>query len=369
MRFLLIILFFISSQTHAQLAWPSGDWVAIDSEPIGKDFVTVLKGLLLSFENDSVKISGVYSNKDTIVPCRFSRNKMFLDGKLFGRIRKNTKDSLVIITNHNRRITFRKIDPVLTAPTPVDFTAGPWDLFGVSEPEVKQRITFYDRGMNAGTDRTCVLQTKGTKFKRQSVERWALKQVSSNLLLAIQSDRTDAHIYQVTGATNQIVKLKNLTNPEFDPLVLRRSQPNRPIDFIEKMISGRTWKTDDVLRYASPEDEPFQILDTIFYSTSYDHITDSTLIPKEALISKSLSMIFGSDHGFKLYLDGKLFQQARWTISSDGEYIVLNEGQMPEDYIELIEISGDQMIIGKQDEFKLASDHRSMPYYYELRLK
>ena len=59
-----------------------------------------------------------------------------------------------------------------------------------------------------------------------------------------------------------------------------------------------------------------------------------------------------------------------WEISASGKQIVINHGYCPEDYIDLLHIGNDKLIIGKKEMFqsgKRKGDY--VDYYYKLEMQ
>ena len=149
---------------------------------------------------------------------------------------------------------------------------------------------------------------------------------------------------------------------------MEKSSPRLNHEALFSLITSKKWDTENILSYATQSDEPIQILDSTIYLEGFINFEDSTLIKLEELLEKKLSMKFDSTQTFELLVNDKTFQKGTWQFSLDGEYIILDNGLKPEDYIEIVELTENYLTIGKQDELNFGNDNRSTIYYYKLRL-
>ena len=369
MRLIVVIVFLTTLKTYSQDNSLTGNWVAVDWEPIGKSFISIYTGLIFSFDKDSVKMTTVLSNKDTILSFKLKGKRLLIAGEKFGVIKKITNDSLILISNKNRRTTFRKIDPRLTEKTSINLTANPWYLYNRGEQGFKQRIVFYDTLTRQGGWRVCFRQTPGLKFKSQEIMEWSLKTIGTDIVIAIELDWGGPQtFYQVTKVSNDNLELKNLSGTDDRVIIMEKSSPRLNHEALFSLITSKKWDTENILSYATQSDEPIQILDSTIYLEGFINFEDSTLIKLEELLEKQLSMKFDSTQTFELLVNDKPFQKGTWQFSLDGEYIILDNGLRPEDYIEIVELTENYLTIGKQDELKFGNDNRSTIYYYKLRL-
>ncbi|MEZ4945414.1 MAG: hypothetical protein R2804_07810 [Cyclobacteriaceae bacterium] len=367
-RYFIIGLFFIVSvNANSQLRQLNGTWVAIASDPIGKDFITEVQGLILSFNNDSVRIDSIYNLSNTIVPYRVKGKQILINEDKFASIERLDSENLVVVNKHIGRTVFRKVAQNAIDVHSIELTKGAWYLSSVSEVYPRRRITFNSDGPKPKN--WCMIQTPGVNFKKQEIGNWNLRQVNSDVLLILGTTQFDKIIYQVVSATDSTLGLKNLLNPEINPMILEVSKQNKLRETTCSKLISKKWTTHEVVSLASPSDEPLQVGDSTFYPNSYIFLEDSVLIHKDELINKQVSLVFTSDNIFELYVNDRLFQKAVWTLSLDGEYIVLDKGLRPEDYIELVDTKEGSLILGKQDHFKETPDNIRTILYYELDLR
>ena len=369
MRLLIVFAFLTTIKTYSQDNSLTGNWVAVNWEPIGKGFISIHTGQILSFDKDSVKMTTVLSNWDTIVSFNLKGKRLFIAGEKFGIVKKITNDSLVLISNKNRRTTFRKIDPRLTEKTSINLSANPWYLYNPVEQGFKERIVFYDTLTRHGGWRVCFRQTPGLKFKSQKIMEWSLKTLGTDIVITIQLDwGGPTTFFQVTKVSNDRLELKKLSGTDDEIMIMEKSSTRGNQEALFSLITSKKWDTENVLGYATQSDEPIQILDSTIYISGFINFADSTLIKLEELLEKQLSMKFDSTQTFELLINDKPFQKGTWQFSLDGEYIILDNGLRPEDYIEIVELTESHLTIGKQDELKFGNDNRSTIYYYKLRL-
>lgn len=369
MRLLIVFVFLTTIKTYSQDSLLVGNWVAVDCEPIGEDFISMTHGLILSFDYDSVKLTTVLTTTDTVVSFKQKGRKLKVAGKKFGVIVKITNDSLVLISNGNRRTTFRKIHPSLIVKTSINLTANNWYLNYTTGQELKQRMTFYDSAARQRGWKVCFKQTPGQKFKRQEICEWSLKEIGTDIIITVRpSFGVPQSFYQVTKVSTDNFELKNLSDTDNLGLLLEKLYSKRNKETLFDLVTSKTWKSKSVLNYATQSDEPIQILDTTVYLGHYVNYEDTTLIKLEEVLGNQLTLKFTNENSFKIRINERLLQTGTWNFSDDYEYIVLDGGLRPEDYIELIEADGKSLTIGKQDELKAATGNGSTKYYYKLRL-
>ena len=272
-------------QTYSQDSLLKGNWVAVDCEPIGKDFITMINGLILSFDQDSVKITTVLSTTDTVVAFKLKGKKLTIAGEKFGAIVKINSDSLVLISNRNRRTTFRKIHPSLTAKTSINLTATNWYINYPTEQEYKERMTFYDSAARQRGWKVCFKQTPGQKFKRQEICEWSLKEIGMDIIITIQQGfGLPQNFYQVTKVLTDKFELKDLGYTENLGLLLEKSYSKRNKETLFDLVTSKTWKTESVLNYATQSDELISILDSTVNLSHYVNYEDTTLVKLQELL-------------------------------------------------------------------------------------
>jgi hypothetical protein len=369
MRLLIVLVFLTTIKTYSQDTSLTGNWVAVDCEPIGKDFITMTNGLILSFDNDSVKLTTVLTTTDTVVSFKLKGKKLTVAGKKFGTIVKINNDSLVLVSNRNRRTTYRKILPSLTEKTSINLTANNWYISYPTGQEFKQRMTFYDSAARQRGWKVCFMQTPGQKFKRQEICEWSLKEIGPDIIITVQHGFGGPQsFYQVTKVSTNKFELKNLSDGDNTGLLLEKSYSNKNKETLFDLVTSKTWKTEEVLSYSTQSDEPIQILDTTVYLGHFVNYEDTTLVKLEELLGNQVTLKFDKTNLFEIMVNKRLLQTGTWNFSTDCEYIVLDDGLRPEDYIELIEANDKSLTIGKQDELKTGTDKGSVKYYYKLRL-
>lgn len=369
MRLLIVLVFLTTIKTYSQDTSLTGNWVAVDCEPIGNDFITMTNGLILSFDHDSVKLTTVLTTTDTAVSFKLKGKKLIVAGKKFGTIVKINNDSLVLISNRNRRTTFRKIHPSLTEKTSINLTANNWYLSHPIEKGLKQRLTFYDSASRQRGWKVCFVQTQGLKFKRQDICEWSLKEVGGDIIITIQHGFAGPqNFYQMTKESIDKFELKNLSDTDNTGLLFEKSYSKRNKETVFDLVTSKTWKTESVLSYSTQSDEPIQVLDSTIYLGQFINYEDTTVVKLEELLGNQLTLKFSNINSFEISINERLIQSGTWNFSADYEYIVLDRGLRPEDYIELIEANGKSLTIGKQDELKTGTDNGSTIYYYKLRL-
>jgi hypothetical protein len=236
---------------------------------------------------------------------------------------------------------------------------------------VNKRIDFTgEKWHSTRGPNVAITHEKGIKYKYQENEKWALKQIQGEWFLTLTHLQSDPIVYQINKVYQDSIKLRCLSWETEQQFTLHhlgkisQSQANSIINHLCK----KKWETSEVLNYSTSFSEHATTIDEEL--TTGSSVRDTTLIKRSELIDKKVSFNFRSDFTFQILVDSNLYWQTKWRLSADGAYVILNNGRHPYNYIEIISIGKDELVIGKSDNFgsdKEEGDY--FPYYYELRLK
>ncbi|MEM6516742.1 MAG: hypothetical protein AAF688_11215, partial [Bacteroidota bacterium] len=77
-----------------------------------------------------------------------------------------------------------------------------------------------------------------------------------------------------------------------------------------------------------------------------------------------------TDSTYHIYESNILVKSGNWTLSKTGNEIILNNGIYPSDYIDLIEVNKDSLVIGNLRRFGPKGDNFGMDVeiYYKIKL-
>ena len=173
-------------------------------------------------------------------------------------------------------------------------------------------------------------------------------------------------VYQVTHANYDSVKLICLswgTDKKFS-LSKIPNKGEQELDSIRKRLMKQIWKTSEVLKTSFSDDTANAGDEYLFVHYG----RDTTLIERKDLVDRKVSLKFAPDFTFHTLVDDKSFWQSNWRLSNDGTYIIIGDGLHTNNYIEIISIGANDLIIGKTDYFGTGKRREFIELYYEIKL-
>jgi hypothetical protein len=346
-------------------------WMAVFSRPVGDNWYSPIDGTILDIKKESITIGNTLSDSSITFKYNVRRGKIKMGDESLGTILFLSNDSLVLDFDKRMRTKFIPIEDFKPELDQIDLSQNAWVLkWSDGDYSINRRIDFTNERWYAGDGpRVAITHEKAMKYKYQDNEKWTLKRIQQEWFLTLTQNQMDPLVYQVIKYDGDSLTLRGLSWSTKKAFILHRLKRVEPLrsDSICQYLSKQRWETGEILSYAtsisehSPDIEPE--LGTGFYAR------DTTLIKKSDLIGKRLSFTFRPDFVFQIHVDANLFSQTKWRLSSDGAYVIINDGQHPYDYIEIISMKNDELVIGKSDNFATDTKREYFPYYYEVRLK
>ena len=97
---------------------------------------------------------------------------------------------------------------------------------------------------------------------------------------------------------------------------------------------------------------------------------DSPLTKLESLKDKKVSFKFSKDSTYNIYESDISVTNGNWKVSRTGNEIILNNGIHPSDYIDLIDLDADSLVIGSLRRFEPEEDNYEMhmEMYFKIKL-
>lgn len=345
-------------------------WVAVFSRPIGDNWIRPIEGLILDVEKNTVTIGYVFSDSLKTYELNRKSNSIRLDNKFIGKIHFLSNDSLVLDFQKRMRTRFVPIEDFKPGLNKIDLAQSAWVLKESDSDYSIDRIDFTEtKWYPHGGPNIAITHDKATKYKYQGNEKWALKRIQDEWFLTLTQDQIDPIIFQVIKDYGDSLTLRCLSWVPQNQFTLSRLKPieQAQSETIVQRLSQKKWHTVELLNYSTSFSEDTtgmpESLTTGFY------VRDTTLIRKSDLTENKLSFIFGADFVFQILVDSKPFWQTKWRLSADGHYVILSEGRHPYHYIEILSLEGNELIIGKSDNFAAERKKEFFPYYYEVRLR
>ncbi|HBK88525.1 MAG TPA: hypothetical protein DDZ56_07725 [Cytophagales bacterium] len=344
-------------------------WIAVESRSLGRmgrGGHRSMEGIILDIKQNTGTVGSIFS--DSLFT--FDLNKVNLSVERFGKIHFASPDSLVIdykkISTRTRFIPIADFKPALNG---LELAGSAWFLNGYGEDDwISQRIDFTaEKWKLRPFPGVAITHRREKKYKYQKREKWSLKRVQEEWFLTLSYWESDMYVFQVAGVDQDSLTLKCLMLGNQRPFTLCRLKKVDPAlaDSIVRYLAQRRWNTREVLNQVNSMDKAEDSDLEIF---SRFHLSDTTVITKRNLMDKKVSFRFRDDFVFEMLDDSRLFWQTTWRLSEDGNYIILDKGQRPSDYIEIISWKNNELVIGKEDDFATDEKHQYYTGYYEVRL-
>lgn len=355
---LTLILLALGMASYAQSVDMEGYWVAVKSKPIKSKWpISPMDGLIIGFKKNQFEMSHVYIDSIFHFPLEIKKKKIFIRDSLFGKLRYLDSDSMLIDFDKRMRVKFKPLVKGFSIGRSLDFKdCTDWSFL---YDDHVQKLTLLQKSWmfspNTST-KLCIAQLLRSNYNIINVEKWNVKEFNNIHLFIKSTGQFDNEIYQVKAYRGDTVVLKDLTYCDTSEvrLVKEKSISQNERERIIRKLHKKKWNTNYLASKTS--------LIGGFYAM------DTTLLKKESLENNRLSFVFTDSFTYKLYEDDAVVRSGNWRLSNNGAQIILDAGYMPYDYIDLIKIQPDTIIIGKVDDFHV-DGNSFIEYYYRLRLK
>lgn len=366
-----LILVFSIIQLQSQTLESDIFWLAIESKQISKKgWITPLDGFAFNFGRKESNGTHVFSDSVGTGEFKVRKKKILFNGKLLGKIIHKDQDSLILVVDKKMRVKFIPLKPETKFNISADFWNHlDWTFY---TNDFTQHFRLLKESWKWGADeppKIGLITTIEENYKNSHTEKWNFKIIDDIHLFVKTYSQIEEDIYLVKEYRNDTVVLESLSNPvyqEKNELVKIPSITKSEKDNIANIIKNQLWIGSEFIHKAShldnePETDDGSI--TGFYAI------DTLSFQNKSLANKGLSFRFFDNSKYEIYESDTLRLKGNWKISDTGRQIVLNLGCNPEDYIDLIEIKSDDIIIGKIDRFQAGERKRDfIEYYYQLRL-
>ena len=371
----ILFLLFTFYQVSAQKL-ENKTWISIKTDFIrGANGGESNDGLILSFKDGELKLSHIFSDTTAVVHYRRRGQRLkltseFLEIKneLFGKIKHLDSDSMWLETDRHTRLTF----------VPIGFTdvsgyePGFWDhtnwiienQFGTQELKL---LDMKWHPWTRSTSKIAVVRPIIEKYRWGFNERWAVKRLENSHLFLLTIGQFDRQFMEVIRYFNDSVILKDLSNPDSEDIILRKTKKISKAEQkeIASRIQDKIWYTNKLVGiFGENEDDD--------YGSGGFTVRDTTFFQKNSLSNNNLVFEFRSDSKYQIFEKEELRIEGVWRISDDGKHIVLDSGAGPSAYIDIIQLNEGSLTIGKQDLFQSTErkrDYVELYYISKLSIK
>jgi hypothetical protein len=365
-----ILLLGLLTSSQCQSLDANYSWIATESSQIKKDgWISPIDGMILKFDNKQLIMSHIFYDSIRYYPLEIKKEKIYLKDSLWSEIRHLDDDSLILDFNKMMRVKFIPISRGTYSRMDLNY----WDFtdWTFKYNEYFQEFKLLDSLWSIYPNelaKICVTQSKGERYRYSQTEKWNIKVINEKHIFAITFGQFDYKIYNVLEYKGDTVFLESLTDQE-SALILLIKEPVLTPDEKDRIINilrNQRFYTAELIDKVNSFEE--DSLDWEFEPTGF-FVIDTTLFKKISLLNNQLSFEFSDNMDYKIYESDTLRINGKWKLSKSGKQIVLNYGFNPNDYIDLIKVETDSIIIGKSDMFQVGERKKDyVDYYYKIVL-
>jgi hypothetical protein len=353
---LLIIGFILVSCKKNDLS--GSFWIAVKSYPNTEEtFNYVYDGMTIHFTDDKIEVSNVFSNYKNEYKLSFDNQNILLNDTIWSNIFVKYEDSLLLDFKETTRVKFVRLDKKHSINRELEFSKHKNWILSYNDYQRELYLTdslFFDE-----TDsKICLHKDLQENQFIRTIDKWKTLDINGNQLFVKTFHQTDEELYRIKNYIgDSIIELECLEFPDIKTTLKKRkyiSEPRRQ-EIIE-YIQNHKWKTEKVID-----------LDTL--SEGFGK-SDYKQIKFESLKDKNISFMFSKELTYQIYESDISVANGNWDLSQTGNEIILDSGIYPSNYIDLINISSDSLVIGNLRVFRTKEDNygRDIHMYYKIKL-
>lgn len=353
---LLIIGFILVSCKKNNLS--DSYWIAVKSYPNTEDkFNYVLDGMIINFSDDIIEISDVLSNYKKESKLSFDNKNILLNDTLWSTVFIKYKDSLLLDFEETTRVKFVRLDKKHSLKKKSEFWKHRNWILSTNEYQRELILTdsmFFDEP----NTKLCIQKDLQDNQFISTIDKWNVVNINGNQLFVKTFHQMDKEFYRIKSYVgDSIIELESLEFPNVKTDLRKRQYISRAkrLEIINQ-IQNQIWKTDRILS-----------LDTLGQGSG---LWDKSLIKFESLKDKKISFRFSKDSTYNIYESDISVASGNWRLSLTGNEVILNAGINPSDYIDLINVNADSLVIGSLRRFEPKENNYGMDVemYYKIKL-
>ncbi|MDT0622669.1 hypothetical protein [Croceitalea vernalis] len=340
-------------------------WLAVESySTFPNGGRSVLDGVILHFEQDSIETGNVYSGFTEKQSLATSREGIYLNDTLTFNISQIYSDSIILDYGFDTRVKFVKLGRAKSLDEKrKSFYLRHWSLT-FDEQENKKfdkkliltDLPFY----NEKGPLVCIEKDILNNRFTSSTEKWKFDIINGEHIFAMSSGQLNDDFYIINEYLDN--SSASLICANCKDSIKARLTPIKGIDKYQKLdiletISNKNWKIARLNQW-----------DTISSSSRFH---DSIPFRLKSIENMNLTFTFSDNHKFIIKESGGTEVSGSWSLSETGQEIVLNKGINPSDYIDLINVTDDSLEIGNLRLFEPEGNNYGMKVnmYFKVTLK
>lgn len=336
-------------------------WIVVQSSPVPSgSWASIHDGMTLHFSNDKLTLSDVYQTWGEELDLRIEDRNLYLNDTLWAEIPAEYQDSMLLDIKEYARVKLIKLDKAhSTTPKQELWEYRNW-ILSYNDYQRELFLTDFEY-YNEPNSKLCIQKDLEENQFLSTQDKWNTLRINNNQLFVKTFYQTDDEIYRVKKYHgDSLIELESLRYPTSKALLSKRhyiSESQK--QHIRNQIQNHTWKINKIIE-----------LDTISQSSS---ISDNNIHSLKSLENRKLSFTFSNDLTYTISESDSVSTRGNWEISPSGNEIILNKGVYPDDYIDLITVSDDNLIIGSLKIFRYPENHpvifSEIEVYYKALLK
>ena len=334
-------------------------WLAVKSYPIPPETGnSIYDGMTLHLADDKLIYGNVFDQRNRETKLRISENKFFVNDTLWAVSFAQYQDSLVLDINENARVKFVKLGTENSLPEkPQIWKHKNWVL---TYNDYQRELFLTDSLFFDEPDsKLCIQKDLQDNQFISTIDKWKAVKINGNQLFVKTFHQMDKEFYRIKSyVSDSVIELESLEFPSVKTDIRKKQYISiEEKDEIYEQIQNYVWKTDNIID-----------LDTI---SEGSRNWDSTYVKMKSLKDKRLSFKFSDDLTYNIYESESSISNGNWKVSETGNEIILNSGIYPSDYIDLINVDEDSLVIGNLHKFEPTNDNYGLilELYYKLVLK
>jgi hypothetical protein len=301
-----------------------GAWIGVESW--NESFV----GLVLDFKNDTeVTMANTITKEERKFKYKFNSvdNKLLLEHngnyELFGNIKRLTSDGFGIKNPDSSYTTFSRIQEIKIESTKNEIVNALKNSSWVSKNEKHSlRIDFMDNHRWDSEKQPYVAMFHhGDSAIEKRYETWDIGEYSGKLFLNYSNDQSFYIANQITEFTSNKITFNNTLRDPWLPinLIRKRDLASEEKEQLIRLLCNKNWTSIKV--------------DTVFIGTIGQIRKEDKGLTLER-ISKQFGFKFKRDKTYVATIAGQEWKKGIWDITSDGEYIVIDNSLSTNNWIQ-----------------------------------
>lgn len=366
-RFLLpALLIYLLQPIYSQDIEPNSSWIVGETRILTKMYVYTNPGMIVTFKGDSIEFSHVLDDTIITEPFLKKNQRLYVDEDRWGRIKYRDSDSIVMNYDRTAQIKLQRISPNPEMEIPQDFWQHLEWMMCTDNDTTNINLTTINF-VPFEKSKICMIERHSQNLHYYYHEKWRLKNVNSAQVLAISIGQMELNLYYIEKYSKDTVFMTTLQDCCSTPVKLVKKQPadQNTLDSIKDLLINRNYSNWTYLDYSGYYTEERSLPEGCIGMGGIR--PNKQVFDLGLLFDNKLKLTFNPDNTYQIE-DGVLTKEGRWKLSGSGQQIILDEGINTHDYIDIIELTGDNIIVGKVGRFRLI-ERKDMFGDFYFRLK